>query len=157
MRRAIRGVSAVLVGVGVLAINLYAAQPSAPAAAAGGQDLQVTVTYTGKGEVGKQNEISVFLFDTPIINGQSAPVAIRTIEKNGGSAQFTGVMASPVYIAVAYDEKGNFTPGEGPPPVGTPVAIHGETKPGAGATPVKPGKGVKVTISFNDAVRMQGH
>jgi hypothetical protein len=150
MRRATRGLIAAILSVGATAIGMHAV-----AAAQTGGDLQVTVLYKGTGEVGKANEIAVFLFGDPIINGSSVPIAIRTIEKNGGSAQFTGLTVSPVYVAVAYDEKGTFTPGEGPPPVGTPVAIHGETKPGSGAAPVKTGTGAKVTITFNDAVRMQ--
>lgn len=148
--RATRAVVAAMLGLGLTVIGLHTA-----ARAQTGEELQVTVTYKGKGEVTKANEISVFLFDDPIINASSRPVAIRTIEKNGGSAQFSGLTVSPVYIAVAYDEKGTFTPGEGPPPVGMPVSIHGETKPGAGAAPVKPGKGAKVAIIFNDVIRMQ--
>jgi hypothetical protein len=150
MRRATRGVIAAIIGVGVTVVGAQAI-----AAAQAGEELQVIVTYKGKGDVSKANEIVVFLFDNPIINAGSRPIAIRTIEKNGGSAQFTGLTLSPVYVAVAYDDKGTFTPGEGPPPVGTPVSIHGETKPGAGAAPVKTGKGAKLAITFNDAVRMQ--
>jgi hypothetical protein len=131
---------------------------SAQAPAPEGGDLAVTVTYTGKGEVKKGNEIGVFLWTTPDISS-SAPTAIQVIEKNGGTAVFKGLTAPVVYVAVSYDEKGIYTETAGPPPPGTPVMAYTEkpTPQGQGPmtpSPVKPGKGAKIRIKFDDSNRM---
>jgi hypothetical protein len=124
-----------------------------------GGDLAVTVTYTGKGEVKKGNEIGVFLWTTPDISS-SAPIAVEVIDKNGGTAVFKNLTAPVVYVGVSYDEKGIYTETAGPPPPGTPVAIYTEKPPPAGTqgppppSPVKVGKGAKVRIKFDDSNRM---
>jgi hypothetical protein len=128
-----------------------AATAQAPAAAAPeDQALEVTVTYAGKGEVSKQHEISIFLFTDPNITAGSAPVAVGTVEANGGAFKFTG-LPPVVYIAVVYDDTGNYER-QGPPPSGTPVFLHGMA---AGAPEgVKAGKDAKVKVTFDDANRM---
>ena len=80
------------------------------------------------------------------------PVAVGTIETNGGTFTFSG-LPPVVYIAVVYDDTGNYER-EGPPPAGTPLSLHGMA---AGGLPegVKPGKGAKVTVTFDDSNRMQ--
>jgi hypothetical protein len=129
-----------------------AGQQAAPAAGAGGdRSLAVTVTYKGKGEVSATNEVSIFLFDTPVINEQSMPIGVETLVKNGGTVTFQALPVDTVYIAVVYDEKGIYDR-EGPPPTGTPVAIHGDQ--GGAATGVKTGKDAKVSITFDDTTRM---
>jgi hypothetical protein len=131
----------------------------ASAQAPDGEELSVTVTYTGKGEVKKGNEIGVFLWTTPDISS-SPPFAVEVIEKNGGTAVFKGLTAPVVYVAVSYDEKGQYTETAGPPPPGTPVAIYTDKPPAQGAqgaptpSPVKPGKGAKVHVKFDDSNRM---
>jgi hypothetical protein len=124
-----------------------------------GGELSVTVTYNGKGEVKKGNEIGVFLWTNPDINS-SPPIAIEVIEKNGGTAVFKGLTAPVVYVAVSYDEKGAYTETAGPPPPGTPVAIYVDKAPPPGAqgppmpSPVKTGKGAKIQVKFDDSNRM---
>jgi hypothetical protein len=140
----------------VLGVTLTAASQVTPAAG----ELTVTVTYKGKGEVRKGNEIGVFLFAEPNIGAASQPVAMQVIETNGGSAVFKNLTSSPVYIAVTYDEKGQYDEMAGPPPAGTPTAIHRApgTKPAAqgppAASPIKPGKDAKVAITFDATTRM---
>ncbi len=141
----------------VLGVPL-AASPQGAQADAG--ELTVTVTYSGKGEVKKGNEIGVFLFAEPNISGASQPIAIQVIEKNGGATVFKNLTISPVYVAVTYDEKGLYEELAGPPPPGTPTAIY--VVPGAKpstqgpplASPVKPGRGAKIQIKFDDSNRM---
>lgn len=127
------------------------AAAGAPAAAVAG-DLEVTVKYTGAGQVSADREISVFLFSDANINASSVPLAVDVIATNGGKAQFTGLTVSPVYIAVVYDEAGTYSR-EGPPAPGTPVRVHA----GADGKPlgVKVGKGAKALIQFDDSSRMQ--
>jgi hypothetical protein len=125
-----------------------AAAPSAPT----GEELtlDVIVTYAGKGEVSTKNEISIFLFTDPNITEGSMPVAVGTVEENGGHFLFKG-LPPVVYIAVVYDDTGNYSR-EGPPPPGTPVSLHGMA---AGAPEgVKCGKDAKVTVTFDDSNRM---
>jgi hypothetical protein len=119
------------------------------------QRLTVTVTYKGKGAVDDNHEVFVFLFENPDIGPGSAPIAVQAVRKNGGTASFSGVSVSPVYVAVAYDEKGDYEGTTGPPPPGTPIAIYvvkGESTP----APVRPGKSAKIKLTFDDSRRMQG-
>jgi hypothetical protein len=125
--------------------------PPAAAAPAADGTLEVVVTYSGKGTVSKKNEISIFLFTDPNINEASMPVAVGIIEANGGTFSFSG-LPPVVYIAVVFDEAGTYER-EGPPPAGTPVSIYGMSTGGA-AEGVKPGKGAKVTVTFDDSNRM---
>jgi len=119
-----------------------------------GSDVSVTVTYTGKGPVDATHEIWVFLFDTPSIGAGARPLSAQTITKSGGAAVFKAVTTDPVYIAVAYDEKGDYDGNAGPPPNGTPIAMYGADAKGV-AGPLKTAGGAKVKLSFNDARRMQ--
>jgi hypothetical protein len=134
------------------------ASAAAPAQAPEGGELSVTVTYNGKGEVKKGNEIGVFLWTTPDI-GQSPPFAVQLIEKNGGTAVFKNLTDPVVYIGVTYDDKGLYDETAGPPPPGTPVAVYMDKKPETPTqgpptpSPVKPGKGAKVHVKFDDSNR----
>jgi hypothetical protein len=122
------------------------ALPPAPAAA-GAQNVAVTVTYTGKGPVDAGHGILVFLFSTPDIGAGSEPIASPlTIEKNGGTVTFKEVSASPVYIAVVYNESGNYNGIGGPPPVGTPVAIHSKDVKDPNSPPLAVTPGPKTTV-----------
>jgi hypothetical protein len=145
-----RGVGAWVLA-GVVAMAGSAAAQTPPAAAPNAGDLAITVVYKGKGDVKPGNEIAIFLFDTPTINAESNPIGMQTLEKNSGVANFTN-LPETVYIAVVYDEKGVYDQ-QGPPPTGTPTAIHAE-KGGGPALPVKTGKGAKVTVTFDDTSRM---
>lgn len=126
------------------------APAAAPSASPEDSALEVTVTYKGKGEVSAAHEISIFLFTDPNITEASEPVGVGTVETNGGHATFKG-LPPVVYIAVVYDEAGTYAR-EGPPTPGTPVSIHGMA---AGAAEgVKPGKGAKISVTFDDSNRM---
>lgn len=72
-------------------------------------DVAVTVTYKGKAKVDDTHEIWVFLFDTPELGPGVRPVGTQVVKQNGGTATFTGVTTDPVYIRIAYDEKGTTT------------------------------------------------
>ena len=108
--------------------------------------LDVTVTYNGKGEVSAKNEVTIFLFTDPNISEASMPVAVGTVEENGGHFLFTALPP------VVYDEAGTYDRESAPPP-GTPVAIYGFATGGA-AEAVKVGKDAKVSVTFDDSHRM---
>ena len=115
-------------------------------------DVAVSVTYKGAGTVDRTHQIWVFLFDAPDITAGSRPVAAMSLDKSGGTATFKEVPANPVFVAVAFDERGGYDGNVGPPPPGSPIAIY-RLKDAAAASPVKPGEGVKIT--FDDSTRMQ--
>ncbi len=140
-----------LTALPLLAVAHDTAQaPAAQAAPAEEGALDVTVTYAGKGEVSKKHEVTIFLFTDPNINESSMPVAVGTVEENGGHFAFAG-LPPVVYIAVVYDDVGTYERESAPPP-GTPVSIHGMASGAAEA--VKSGKGAKVAVTFDDSNRM---
>ena len=153
--------SALLICAGTAPV-LYAqarqATPPPAAAPAATNNVMVTVSYTGKGVVDATHKIMVFLFATPTVDQTSQPLgAPQILEKNGATATFMNVTAKPVYIVALYDEKGGYTGRGGPPPVGTPMAMHGKVQkdPKAPGIPVTPGAKTPVKMSFSDARRWQ--
>jgi hypothetical protein len=115
-----------------------------------GGDVTVTVTYTGKGKVDDTHDILVFLFDHPDPTANSKPIAREVINKSGGTATFKAVQGDAIYITAVYDEKGDYDGLSGPPPPGTPVATYGKA---GKAIAVKPAKGTKIKMSFDDSRR----
>jgi hypothetical protein len=151
--------SALVLAAATAASTFAQTQTPPAAAAAAASNLAVTVNYTGKGPVDASHGILVFLFDTPNITGQSQPIAAaQTITKNGGTATFTNIGAATVYVAVVYNEKGDYDGIGGPPPVGTPVAIHSKDTKDLNSPPLGVVTGPKATvkISFSDATRFGG-
>jgi uncharacterized protein (DUF2141 family) len=113
--------------------------------------LQVTVQYKGAGTVDKTHQIFVWVFDTPDITENSVPIATDQATSNGATLSFSG-LPKTVYLAAAFNEKGNFDGTQGPPPSGTPITIYG----GMGTATGVPtgGDEAKVTVTFDDSVRM---
>lgn len=115
-----------------------------------GADLTVTVSYTGKGPVNDKNDVLVFLFDHPDPTGESRPLGLQYVTKNGGVATFKGVTAPTVYVIAVYDENANYDGKSGPPPAGAPIATYSRSgKP----VPVNPAKTPKVSFKFGDEKR----
>lgn len=113
--------------------------------------LKVTIEYKGPGEVSATHEIFVWVFDTPNIGADSVPLASDVLTSNGGSLNFSG-LPKEVYLAAAFDEKGDYDGTSGPPPPGTPITIYGEM--GAARAVPTGGADASVTVTFDDTVRM---
>ena len=113
--------------------------------------LKVTVDYKGPGTVDKSHQIFVWVFDSPDIQASSVPIASDVITTNGGSASFTG-LPKTVYLAAAFNEKGDYDGTQGPPPSGTPVTIYGGM--GTAKAVDTGGAEATVTITFDDSTRM---
>lgn len=113
----------------------------------------MTASYSGKGPVDATHQIFVFLFDNPNMGAQSQPLAVQAVTKNGGVAKFTGVTTSPVYVGLAYDEKGDYDGFTGAPPPGTPIGAYSTAAKGPPA-PVTPGPKGKVKATFDGSRRM---
>ena len=119
-----------------------------------GRSLEVTVEFEG-GEVDSQHPIWVFVWDNSNFNG-SIPIAMTTLNESGKTASFDWLTASPVFISVAYDEKGGYNPQMvGPPPSGTPISAHvAEGSPGPSPIELKEGEPTGVKIRFDGSFRM---
>jgi hypothetical protein len=120
----------------------------------GTSPVAVTVKYNGKGTVDAKHKIWVWLFDNPNIGQGSIPIAEQSVEKNGATVTFPNITLKQVYVAVAYDEAGGFA-GQAPPPPGSPIAFYGAKAAADPPLPVVPGPKGSVTVTFNDANRMQ--
>jgi hypothetical protein len=119
-----------------------------------GNIVSVAVTYAGKGAVDATREIWVFLFDTPAIGQGVRPLSVTTIKKSGETATFRNVTQDPVYVAVAYDDKGAYDGNLAPPPPGMPIAYYiVDGKPTA--SPIKTTGGATIKLTFSDRTRMQ--
>src|SRR5262245_45193366 len=107
----------------IVALGLVALAAPAMIAQESGK-LKVTVTYKGAGTVDASHELYLWIFDTPNIGADSVPIATEVITTNGGAASFSG-LPKEVYLAAAFDEKGDYDGTSGPPPTGTPITIYG--------------------------------
>jgi uncharacterized protein (DUF2141 family) len=132
------------------AVALCATAPLRAAAPDTGQ-LKVTVNYKGPGTVDKSHQIFVWVFDTPDISASSQPISSDVITANGGSASFSG-LPKTVYLAAAYNEKGDYDGTQGPPPTGTPVTVYGGMGTAKGVD--TGGAEAAVTVEFDDSTRM---
>ena len=125
------------------------AKPTAtPAPAAAQPGLSVSVKYTGKGIVDAKNKVLIALLSTPTVGPESRPLGMQLVTKNGGSATFTNVTVSPVYVLAVYDDKGTWDAQAGPPPTGTPIGWYMAPKTTVPA-PVKPGAKVTIALTFD--------
>lgn len=139
-----------LMSLAVCTVAAVAVVCGAPAAFSAPGALKVTIDYKGAGKVNADHKVWVWVFDNPAIDASSTPIAADSLAENGGTLNFEN-LPDQVYIAVAFDEKGGYDGTAGPPPSGTPVAIHGQ--PGA-ATAITTGADATVTVTFDDSVRM---
>lgn len=113
--------------------------------------LKVTVDYKGAGTVDATHEVFVWVFDTPNIGADSVPIANDAITANGGTLTFSG-LPKEVYLAVAYDEKGDYDGMSGPPPSGTPITIYGDQ--GVAKAVATGGPDAVLSVTFDDSTRM---
>ncbi|MBK5296870.1 MAG: hypothetical protein JJE40_06915 [Vicinamibacteria bacterium] len=134
----------------IVALALVAiATPAIVAQEAG--KLKATVDYKGSGDVDATHEIFVWVFDTPNIGPDSVPIASDVVTANGASLSFSG-LPKEVFIAAAYDEKGDYDGTSGPPPTGTPITIYGDM--GVAKAIPTGGADAAVTVTFDGTVRM---
>ena len=134
----------------IVALALVALAAPAIVAQESGK-LKVTVDYTGTGTVDATHEIFVWVFDNPNIGADSVPIASDALTANGGSLNFSG-LPKEVYLAAAYDEKGDYDGTSGPPPPGTPITIYGEI--GVAKAIPTGGADAAVSVTFDATVRM---
>ena len=118
-----------------------------------GMTLQVQLHYTGSGTVNATHKIFVALWDSA--DFQSAPPSeVKSATSKNGVVTFADVKKGPVYVSAAYDPSGNWDGASGPPPTGASLGVYSKAPPKPDAIAITPGKGVKITLSFDDSVKV---
>ena len=137
----------VTLGVLVLFAAPAAAQPSAVK-----RTIQVNATYTGSGTVNASHKIYVALWDAPDMSG-GPPAAVLSLDSKKGTVTFSDVQKVPAYVSVAYDPTGSWD-AQSPPPSGSSLGMYSKAPPKPAPIDVAPGKTVKVSVTFNDSVKV---
>ena len=118
-----------------------------------GGTLEVTVNYTGPGEVDAGHAVFLALYPTPAIEPGSV-LAAQLATANGATVVFQNVGAATVYLSGLYDEQGGWT-GTTTVPSGSPAAAY--VSPGSFVpAPIEVAEGatVQVEFTFDDAFRV---
>jgi hypothetical protein len=128
-----------------------APHPVAGASSATAGSVTVTVHYKGKGTVGENHRVWVWLFDTPDIGPSAMPIREESVTRNGGDVTIRGLTEKRVWIAVAFDERGG-SAGNQPPASGSPIAIY--SVDGGPPSGVEPADDPRAVVTFDDSMRM---
>jgi len=117
--------------------------------------LEVKLNYTGAGKVDQNHKITIFLFDTSdFMQGNAMPLASLSATAKDQTVTFPNLSAATVYIAAAFDPKGEYDGASGPPPSGASIGLYSK-EPGTPA-PVKldAGKIAHIDLPFDDSMKM---
>jgi hypothetical protein len=121
-------------------------------ASADKRTIQVDIDYTGSGIVNASHMIFVALWDSSDMSG-GPPVAVLSLNSKKGTVTFSDVQRVPAFVSAAYDPTGNWD-AQSPPPSGTSLGMYSKNPPNPQPIDVAPGKTVKVTITFDDSVKV---
>ena len=121
-------------------------------ASADKRTIQVDIDYTGSGIVNASHKIFVALWDSSDMSG-GPPVAVLSLNSKKGTVTFSDVQRVPAFVSAAYDPTGNWD-AQSPPPSGTSLGMYSKNPPNPQPIDVAPGKTVKVTITFDDSVKV---
>jgi hypothetical protein len=145
MRSTVMGLASSLA---ILAAVTFARVDGFAAAAPPETTLEVTVRYTGAGQIDDNHKLWIWLFDQPdFMNGM--PIAVQSVARSGGEANFTGIPSAQVYVAANYDVNGGYQ--GGPPPSGSPAGAH---QLNGQPVPVPPGPAAAIELRFDDSFRI---
>jgi hypothetical protein len=75
------------------------------------------------------------------------------VESKKGIATFSNVQTVPALVSAAYDPTGAWD-AQSRPPSGSSLGMYAKNPPKPEAIDVAPGKTVKVSITFNDSVKV---
>jgi hypothetical protein len=117
-----------------------------------GLTLQVQLRYTGSGTVDATHKIFVALWDSPNFDA-GPPVAVQATASKSGSVTFSDIQKAPVYVSAAYDPSGHWD-AQSPPPTGASLGVYSKAPPKPDPVAVAPGKPARVTIIFDDTVKV---
>jgi hypothetical protein len=114
--------------------------------------IQVEINYTGSGTVNASHKIYVALWDSSDLSG-GPPAAVESLDSKKGTVTFSNVQKVPAYVSAAYDPSGAWD-AQSPPPSGSSLGMYSRNPPNPQPIDVAPGKSVKVSISFDDSVKV---
>jgi len=114
--------------------------------------IQVDIDYTGSGIVNASHKIYVALWDSSDMSG-GPPVAVLSLNSKKGTVTFSDVQRVPAFVSAAQDPTGNWD-AQSPPPSGSSLGMYSKNPPTPQPIDVAPGKTVKVTITFDDSVKV---
>ena len=136
----------------VLALALVLLAGGALLAGQGGT-LEVTVNYTGPGEVDADHALFLVIYSAADFQPESI-IGAQIATANGATVSFENVSAATVYLSALYDEQGGWN-GTTAVPSGSPAGAY--AAPGSfapAAIAVAAGETVQVNLTFDDAFRM---
>jgi hypothetical protein len=114
--------------------------------------IQVEISYTGSGTVNASHKIHVALWDSADLSG-GPPTAVESLDSKKGTVTFSNVQKVPAYVSAAYDPTGGWD-AQSPPPSGSSLGMYSKNPPNPQPIDVAPGKTVKVSITFDDSVKV---
>jgi hypothetical protein len=114
--------------------------------------IQVDVNYTGSGTVNAGHKIYVALWDSSDMSS-GPPVGVESLDSKKGTVTFSNVARVPAYVSTAYDPTGAWD-AQSPPPPGSSLGMHTKNPPMPEPIDVAPGKTVKVSITFDDSIKV---
>ena len=108
----------------IVALALVAMAAPAIVAQESGK-LKVTVDYKGTGRSTRRTRFSSGSSTRRTSARTRCPSPMMSSPPTAPRSNFSG-LPKEVYLAAAYDEKGDYDGTSGPPPSGTPITIYGE-------------------------------
>jgi hypothetical protein len=114
--------------------------------------IQVDINYTGSGTVDASHKIYVALWESSDFTG-GPPAAVESLDSKKGTVTFSSVQRVPAYVSTAYDPTGGWD-AQSPPPSGSSLGMYSKKPPDPEGIDVAPGKTVKVSITFDDSVKV---
>ena len=132
------------------------AQPSKPEEKpAASRTLKAKMNYTGAGTVDEKHKIFLFVFDSPdFMQGGSMPIVSGSTSAKDGTVTVSDLSVSPIYVAVAYDPKGEYDGQSGPPPSGSSMGLYAKTPGTPEPVKIEPGQTGEITVAFDDSAKM---
>ena len=134
----------------VTALSLLA---GGAAQAGQGGTLEVTVNYTGPGDVDANHALYLVIYSTADLQPANI-IGAQVATANDQTVAFDNVGAATVYLSALYDEQGGWT-GTTAVPSGSPAGAY--VDPGSVTpAPIEVGAGdtVRVELAFDDAFRL---
>ena len=119
---------------------------------AGKRTILVDVNYTGSGTVDATHKIYVALWDSTDLQN-ARPVAVQALSTKKGTVTFADVQTVPAYVSTAFDPTGAWD-AKSAPPSGSSLGMYSKHPPTPGPIDVAPGKTARVTVTFDDSVKV---
>jgi len=114
--------------------------------------IQVEINYTGAGTVDARHKIYVALWESSDSSG-GPPAAVLSLDSKKGAVTFSMVQKVPAFVSAAYDPTGAWD-AQSPPPSGSSLGMHSKNPPNPEPIDVAPGQTAKVSITFDDSVKV---